>query len=63
VQQDSINLMFFADLIDNDGNAGNGVQAWDMESGQFDFQIGLYDGNTVQTNVTVNVGPMLDAMM
>lgn len=63
VQQDSINLMFFADLIDNDGNAGNGVQAWDMESGQFDFQIGLYDGNAVQTNVTVNVGPMLDAMM
>ena len=63
VLQDSINLMFFADLIDNDGNKANGVQAWDMEHGQFDFQIGLFDGSAVQTNVSVNVGPMLDAMI
>ena len=62
VKQDSINLAFFSDLIDNDGNAANGFQAWDMEHGQFDFQIRSlsdHDG-MLNTGVTVNVGEMFE---
>lgn len=60
VLQDSINMMFFSDLIDNDGNKSNGVQTWDMEHGQFDYKFGQ---NSAEVYVTVNVGPMLDAMV
>lgn len=59
VLQDSINIMFFKDLIDNDGNAKNGFQAWDMEHGQFDFVVGQFDNGVLETSVTVNVGAML----
>ena len=59
VLQDFINLLFFKDLIDNDGNAKNGFQEWDLEHGTFDFVVGQFDNGSLKTNVTVNVGEML----
>ena len=68
VLQDSINLMFFADLIDNDGNARNGFQPWDMEHGQFDIEMSqivkgfggsIFGTHPIHSSVTVNVGDML----
>lgn len=61
VKQDSINLLFFNDLIDNDGIASNGMQAWDLEHGQFDFQIrNIGDEGSINTNMTINVGDMFE---
>lgn len=64
VLQDSINLMFFADLIDNDGKASNGHQAWDLEHGIFDFEVSQYvpgilgsgiGAQTITSAVTVEI--------
>ena len=76
VLQDSINF-YFAGIfgaIDNDGNSRNGIQAWDGESGEFVVRV-IHDldqpnpiadlllDEKIVSEVTVNVGPMLDAMM
>ena len=64
VLQDSVNLMFFADLIDNDGDASNGIQEWDMSHGQFDFEASQYvpgilgsafGAQLIKSSVTVTV--------
>lgn len=67
--QDSINLLFFKDLIDQDGNARNGFQPWDLESGQFDFvftqkidrDLSNPFNTSISTRVTVNVGEAAEA--